>query len=468
MNIGNIARLSVMMFLQFFIWGAWYVTAPSYLGKIGFGGSDFGWTYSVGPIAGIISPFILGLVADRYFATERVLGTLHILGGALMGVATLMMGPNASPGLINLMFFAHMLCFYPTLALSNTLAMHTMTNPEKEFPFIRVFGTIGWIIVGWTLAFLGWQSSIDMFYLTAGASILLGVYSFTLPHTPPPAAGKDFSASEALGLDALRLLARPSFAIFMFCSLLICIPLAFYYQLAARTLQQAGIENFAGVMTYGQLSEVLFMVLMPFLFSFLGVRWMLAVGMLAWVIRYALFAYGADDGVVWMLYSGVLLHGICYDFFFVTGQIYTDKAAGPEIRGQAQGLLVVLTLGVGMMVGAQVAGQAEAAFTPEVSVQLAEERDALNDQIDAKEEQLGDSENAALAAEIETLKEQRDAKNLAALQAMDWKNIWIWPCYGAGAILIIFLLLFRDDSAETEEEEAEELANKPGMADGLE
>lgn len=370
-------RLSIMMFFQFFVWGAWYVTAPNYLGTIGFGGGDFGWTYSVGPIAGIITPFFVGMIADRFFATERLLGVLHLAGGGLMLLATrLMVLDTPSPLLINLVFFLYMLTYYPTLSLTNTLAMHNMKNSEKEFPLIRVFGTIGWIAAGITLSVIGWGSTIGMFYLTSGVALFLGVYSFVLPHTPPPAAGKKAKAGEMLGLGALFLLKQRSFLIFMVSSFLICIPLAFYYQLAARTVTAGELANPAFKMTFGQMSEILFMLLMPLFFARLGVKWMLFVGMLAWVARYALFAIGAPDAVAWMILLGVALHGICYDFFFVTGQIYTDKVADKKIRGQAQGMLVLFTLGLGMLIGAQIAGKVETTYTPpETGQWLAESGD---------------------------------------------------------------------------------------------
>ncbi len=371
------ARLSVMMFVQFFIWGAWYVTAPLYLGTIGFGGTDFGWTYSVGPIAGILSPFFVGMIADRFFATERVLGIMHLLGAAAMfGAISIMHGESPSPATINLYFFAHMLCFFPTLALTNTLALHNMTNAETQFPLIRVFGTIGWIVAGLVLSWQKWDATIEMFYLAAGAQAVMGLYSFTLPHTPPPSKGKAVSAREILGLDALVLLKRPAFLTFMASSFLICIPLAFYYQMASKTVAQAHLAP-ALTMSFGQMSEIFFMLIMPLFFARLGVKWMLFVGMLAWVIRYALFAVGAPDQATWMIIGGVVLHGICYDFFFVTGQIYTDKAAPPGIRGQAQGMLVLFTLGLGMLIGAQVGGRVEAAYTPAESGRLQAEANAI-------------------------------------------------------------------------------------------
>jgi len=383
-------RLSIMMFIQFFIWGAWYVTAPLYLAKIGFTGTDFGWTYSVGPIAGILSPLLVGMVADRFFSTERVLGVMHLLGGAALLYSTrLMTVEDPSPAIINLVFFLHMLCYFPTLALTNSLALHTMSNPEKQFPLIRVFGTIGWIVAGVVLSMQNWDASINMFYLAGGAAVAMGLYSFALPHTPPPAAGEAFSAREAMGLDALVLLKRPSFFVFMASSFLICIPLAFYYQMAAKTVAQADLVP-AVTMSLGQMSEIIFMLVMPLFFAVLGVKWMLAFGMLAWVVRYALFAIGAPDDIMWMIITGVLLHGICYDFFFVTGQIYTDKAAPPSIRSQAQGMLVLFTLGLGMLIGAQIGGQVEQSFTPERYGKLQAEGDAINAKANEQAKALAD------------------------------------------------------------------------------
>ena len=450
MNVSNSARLSVMMFLQFFIWGAWYVTAPSYLTTIGFDGTDFGWTYAVGPIAGIISPLFLGMIADRFFPTERVLGLLHLLGGAAMfGATGLMKASQPSPDMINLVFFGYMLTYMPTLGLTNTLALHTMTDAEKQFPLIRVFGTIGWIAANLVLGWMGWGSSIEMFQLTAGAALLMGVYSFTLPHTPPPMAGKKARIGEMLGLDAVVLLKRGSYLTFIICSFLICIPLAFYYQMAARTVEQSGIANVPLTMSYGQMSEIIFMVLMPLFFVRLGVKWMLFVGMLAWVVRYALFAVGAPDGIAWMLILGVVLHGICYDFFFVTGQIYTDKAAPPQIRAQAQGLLVLFTLGFGMLIGAQVGGQVEAAFTPQESRDLAQRAQDVGAEISALSAQA-----SASPQQIADLKQQQQQLSRQSMQAIQWRDIWTIPAILAGVIMIVFAIVFRDDTRRGPESES--------------
>ncbi|MDX1565197.1 MAG: MFS transporter, partial [Phycisphaeraceae bacterium] len=372
-------RLSVMMFLQFFIWGAWYVTGPLYLGPLGFEPADFANMYSVGPLSAMITPLLVGMVADRFFAVERVLGVMHLgAGAAMLGAIGLMGAEDPNPDLINLMFLVHMLFYFPTLALTNTLAMRNMTDQEKQFPLIRVFGTVGWIIAGLTISWFVWDTSKSMFYLAAGAALAMGFYSFTLPHTPPVPGQERPTIGQLFGLDAMAMLKRPAFAVFMVSSILICIPLAFYYQIAAKVVQQTGLVP-GRTMSYGQMSEILFMLLMPLFFKRLGVKWMLFVGMAAWVARYALFAVGAPDQVVWMVLVGVQLHGICYDFFFVTGQIYTDKAAPKAIRGQAQGMLVLFTLGLGMLIGARVAGMVEGAYTPKKVSWLQEESKVIGD-----------------------------------------------------------------------------------------
>lgn len=439
-------RLALMMFLQFFIWGAWYVTAPLYLGTIGFDGTDFGLTYSVGPIAGILSPFFVGMIADRFFSTERVLGVLHIIGGCLMFVATMLMNPEhpVLPNVINGVFFAHMLCYFPTLALTNSLTMRHVRDSEKEFPLIRVFGTIGWIAAGLVLGWLAWDNRIEMFHLAGASALLMGLYCFTLPDTPPPLAGQDVSWRELLGADAFVLLKQRPFLVFMASSFLVCIPLAFYYQLAAKSVQQAGIANVAAVMTMGQGSEILFMILMPLFFKRLGVKWMLLVGMFAWVSRYVLFAVGAPDAVRWMMIVGILLHGICYDFFFVTGQIYTDRIAPAGIRAQAQGLLVLFTLGLGMLIGAQVAGIVEERNTPAASISLNAEVQQLGARIAALEQQAAAGTDA-LQQQINSLLVEQTEKSVAALQAVHWRTIWALPASLAAIVMLIFGLFFRED-----------------------
>ncbi len=436
------AKLSVMMFLQFFVWGSWYVTAPNYLGKIGFGAADFTWTYSVGPIACIISPFFVGMIADRFFSAQKVMGVLHFLGGLIMLFAATQMKPGVDPSLINWIFFAHVLCYFPTLSLSNTIALSNIRDPEKQFPLIRVFGTIGWIIAGLALSWLLWDTEVNMFKLSGYGALLLGVYSFFLPATPPTGTGK-ISIRQVLGLDSLVLLKNRAYLVFILCSMLICIPLAFYYQIASRVVEMSGLP-IGQTMSYGQMSEIFFMLIMPLFFARLGVKWMLALGMLAWVVRYALFAFGASSGLVWMIIAGVVLHGICYDFFFVTGQIYTDKKAKKGIQGQAQGLLVLFTLGIGMLIGAQVAGKVEAANTPAVAATYGDEMAANGKRIEALEAKAENSPSPALSAEKKELEQANAALKKQQLNSLDWKSLWLFPAIFAAVVLVIFLLFFRD------------------------
>ncbi|MEJ2502048.1 MAG: MFS transporter [Gemmatimonadota bacterium] len=354
-------RLSALMFLQFFIWGAWYTTVAVYMTAHGMETLTH-WPFTVNPIAAIAAPFFLGLIADRYFATEKVLGVLHILGGVVMFAVPQATG---APFWFIALLLLYNLCYMPTLGLANSLAFHHITDQEKQFPLIRVFGTIGWIVAGLVISFLLGafvgggvpERTAAPLYMTAGASILLGLYAFTLPHTPPPAAGEQVSVRSIVGVDALRQLGSRSFWVFIAASLLISIPLAAYYNFTQIFLGAAGVERIAATQSLGQVSEVVFMLLMPVFFARLGVKWMLLVGMGAWVLRYVLFALAAPDAVFWLIATGILLHGVCYDFFFVTGQIYVDKKSTPAVRGQAQGFLVLVTYGVGMLIGAQLAGQ---------------------------------------------------------------------------------------------------------------
>jgi nucleoside transporter len=460
-------RLSLMMFLQFFIWGAWYVTAPNYLGTIGFSAADFAWTYSVGPIAGMLSPVLVGILADRFFPAQRVLGLLHILGGVVMLAAAQAMASGMAPAGINGIFFGYMLAYYPTLALSNTIALRNMPDPEKQFPAVRVLGTIGWITAGVTLSVLGWGTKIDMFQLAAGAGILLGLLAFFLPNTPALGSGSN-SLRSLIGLDALALLKDRSYLVFMVCSTLICIPLAFYYQVTSRVVEMANFGDsgvlqslksllhmgdvIGATMALGQVSEILFMLVMPFFFVRLGVKWMLALGMLAWVARYALFAMGAPEQVRWMILVGILLHGICYDFFFVTGQIYTDRIAPRHLRGQAQGLLVLFTLGLGMFIGAQVAGKVEALYTTKESKAFAIQIMDLQDQARAMESSIKDGKGGPDAASrLTEIRESRiPALRKSELQAIDWRPLWGLPALFAGGVLLLFLMLFKQPPRQSE------------------
>ncbi|MCA9081814.1 MAG: MFS transporter, partial [Planctomycetaceae bacterium] len=425
------------------IWGAWYVTAPNYLGTIGFGSGDFAWTYSVGPIAGIITPLFVGMVADRFLPAQWVLGAMHLLGAVLMYFATtLMQTASPAPSAINWIFFGYMLTYYPTLALTNTVAMRNMTDPEKQFPYIRVSGTIGWIAAGLMLTALKYETTINMFYLTSGAAALLGVFSFMLPHTPPENKEAP-SLGQLFGVDAFGLLKDKSYLVFIVSSLLICIPLAFYYQIASRVVEMAGLP-IGQTMSYGQMSEIFFMLVMPFFFARLGVKWMLLVGMLTWTIRYTLFGFGAPIENAAMIVAAVVVHGICYDFFFVTGQIYTDQKAPKPVRAQAQGLLVMLTLGLGMLIGAQTAGMIEGQHTTAESKAKGKQVSALADEIKALEAAGG------AAAEIEALQTKKAEARLAELRAIEWKPLWLKPAAFAAIVMVLFAVLFNDKSVRAD------------------
>jgi len=346
-------KLFIMMFLQYFVWGSWYVTLGTYLGEtLGFQGQQIGLAYGTTAVAAMISPFFVGMIADRFFATERILTVLHLIGGVILLFASQMQ--TFLP--FYLVLLSYTLLFMPTLALTNSLSFHQMQNPGKEFPVIRVLGTIGWIVAGNIIGILELESSPVQLQLAAGSSIVLGVFCFVLPHTPPKRTAERMTMRDVLGLDALGLLKERSFAIFVLGSFLISIPLQFYYTFANPFLNEIGVENAAGKMTLGQVSEIGFMLVMPWFFVRLGIKRMLLIGMLAWVCRYIFFAFGDVSALTWMLYAGILLHGICYDFFFVTGQIYVDRKAPTHLRAAAQGLIAFVTLGVGFFVGSWLSG----------------------------------------------------------------------------------------------------------------
>ena len=345
-------QLAVMMFLQFVVWGAWYSTMGAYLGKIGFSGLSIGAAYSTINWGAIVSPFIVGMIADKYFSAQKVMGIIHIVGAALLWYVSL--ETDSSAFFWTLLVYG--IIYMPTIALANTVSFNQMEEPEKEFPVIRVFGTIGWIVIGLCISYLNYDESHMQFQLAAGLSLLLGIYCFFLPDTPPKSKGQSTSISQVLGLDAFGLLKNLNFSIFLFCSFLISIPLAFYFSLTGFFLGDLGFENISGTMTLGQGSEIIFMLLMPFFFARLGIKKMLLFGMLAWMARYALFLLGSDGDMVAMLYLGILLHGICYDFFFVTGQIYVDNTAPKEIQASAQGLITLVTYGFGMLIGSWSSG----------------------------------------------------------------------------------------------------------------
>ncbi len=356
-------RLSLMMFLEFFVWGSWYVTMGTFLGaNIQAKDQDISLAFSTQSLGAILAPFLVGLIADRYFQAQKILGSIHLVGAVMLyGLHQAVDFSAFFPILLG-----YMILFMPTLALVNSISFNQMAQPEKEFSGVRIWGTIGWIAAGVLISTLAWDSQEGLregllqntWKLAAGASLLLGIYSFTLPATPPQAkSNAPFQLKEVLGLDALRLLTHRNYAIFFLSSILICIPLAFYYQNASPFLTELGVENSTGKMALGQVSEVLFLVALPFFFTRFGLKKTLAVAMLAWVIRYLFFAFGDTDSGTWMLLAGIILHGICYDFFFVSGQIYTDAHAGKKYKSAAQGLITLATYGIGMGFGFWVAGQ---------------------------------------------------------------------------------------------------------------
>ncbi|UOE46752.1 nucleoside permease [Mucilaginibacter sp. SMC90] len=406
MTIGIRSKLSFMMFLEFFIWGAWFVTLGTFLEHtLHATGAQSGQVFSTQSWGAIIAPFIIGLIADKYFNAEKILGVLHLVGAALM----YQMYSAADVSVFYPYVLGYMVLYMPTLALVNSVSFNQMKDPEKEFSSIRVFGTAGWIVAGLLISFIfHWDSPggisrgmLKNTFLMAGiASAVLGLFSFTLPATPPKVAkGEKVSISQVLGLDALKLLKDPNFAIFFVASILICIPLAFYYQNANSFLTAIKIDDPTGKMTIGQVSELLFLLCLPIFFKKAGFKWTILVGMLAWALRYVLFAYGNAGDLSFMLIIGLALHGVCYDFFFVSGQIYTDSKAGVQYKSAAQGMITLATYGVGMLIGFYVAGK------------------------------ISDSYNGPAGH--------------------DWKMIWLIPASIAAAVFLLFFLTFKEKREKT-------------------
>ncbi len=409
------ARLSAMMFLQFFVWGAWFVTLSTYLGQgLHFAGTDIGRAYATMPWGAIVAPFLVGMVADRFFAAEKVLGVLHLVGAVLLWQSSNV----TSPGALFWVLLGYALCYNPTLALVNAVSFNQMKSPEKQFPAVRVFGTVGWIVAGLIVGSLGLEATATPLRIAAGCSALLGIFSFFLPNTPPKALGHKVTVRDVLGLDALTLMRNRSFAVFVIGSLLICIPLSFYYSFTNLFLNEMGVVNAAGKMTMGQMSEVFFMLVMPFFFVRLGVKKMMIVGMLAWAARYLLFAFGENATfnvgaltadrlinaliLVFFYYLGILLHGVCFDFFFVTGQIYVDNTAPKKIQASAQGFITLITYGVGMLIGAEISGR---------------------------------------------VVEARQVMKAGVIAGHHWQAIWLFPAAMAVVVVILFAALFNERGA---------------------
>jgi len=398
MQARTYVQLALMMFLQYFIWGAWYVTMGTYLGTtLKFGGPEIGVAYTTISIAAIVSPFFVGLVADRFFATQKVLGTLHLIGGILLYITSQL--NDFGPFYITLL--AYTICFMPTLALTNAIAFRQMEDPGKQFGPIRVLGTIGWITVGLIIGTMNIEASALTFQIAAACSLLLGIYSFFLPDTPPKVTGP-IGVRDVLGLDAIALFKDKAFTMVFIASVLICIPLAFYYSFANPFLNDVGLENAAGKMTMGQMSELGFMVLLPFFLTRLGVKRIILMAMLCWGLRYLLFAFGDNGANVWMLYAGIILHGICYDFFFVTGQIFVDRKAPAHLRSSAQGMITLATYGVGMLIGSWLSGIIVGLYT---------------------------------------------ATDANGVQQYNWLNIWMVPAIASIIVFALFALLFKEKEA---------------------
>ena len=396
-------KLSVMMFLEFFIWGAWFVTLGTYLvHNLRTSGTQVGVAFLTQSIGAIVAPFIIGLIADRFFSAQKILGVLHLAGAALLWRASQAADFSAFYPYI----LTYMILYMPTLALVNSISFRQMQNPQKEFAPIRVLGTLGWIVAGLTIGWLNWEQAgalVLTFRMAAGASLLLGLFSFALPATPPASKAGSMTVGELLGLEAIGLLKNRSYLIFFLASIAICVPLSFYYGFTNLFLNEVGMKSAAGVQSLGQVSEVLFMLLIPVFFIRLGVKKMLAIGMLAWAVRYVFFAYGNGGSAYWLLIAGIIVHGICYDFFFVTGQIYTDNLAGEKSKSAAQGFITLATYGVGMLLGSLLSGQI----------------------VDAHK---------------------------TAGELHDWHAVWLIPAAIAAGVLLLFVLLFKDQNAPVPEE----------------
>ncbi|HGH5413317.1 TPA: MFS transporter [Citrobacter freundii] len=349
-----VPRLSLMMFLQFFIWGSWSVTLGLVMSQHNMS-LLIGDAFSAGPIASILSPFVLGMLVDRFFASQKVMAVMHLAGAAILWFVPQALVAQNGALLIGLLF-GYTLCYMPTLALTNNIAFHSLSDKDKTFPVVRVFGTIGWIVAGIVIGVTGISDTTGIFTLAAIISVILALYSLTLPNTPAPAKGLPVKVRDLFCADAFALLKVRHFFVFSLCATLISVPLGTYYAYTASFLADAGVGDVSTAMSFGQMSEIFFMLVIPFLFRRLGVKYMLLIGMCAWFVRYAFFALGISEEGRFLLYLGILLHGVCYDFFFVVGFIYTDRIAGEKVKGQAQSMIVMFTYGIGMLLGSQISG----------------------------------------------------------------------------------------------------------------
>ena len=393
-------KLSIFNFLQYFIWGSWYVSMGIYLGKtLNFSGEQVGAAYGAFAIGSMISPFIVGLIADRYFASEKMLATLSLLGGAMLCALPMFdVFKSFYPTLI-----LYCALYTPTLALGNSLALHHLEDAKTAFPRVKLWSAVGWIGGGWALSLLDGERTATQFYLAGGASIALALFSLTLPHTPPRKTGANVSVRELLGLDALALMKKPSFAIFILCMFLICIPLYFYFVMTGIYLAELGWENITGKMTLAQVSDVVFMFMLPIMLKKLGYKKTIALGILAWIARYFLLA-GSDrfsDMQAPLIFGAILLHGVCYDFLFIAGQLYVDDEANPRIRAACQGFIAFILWGVGAFVGTMLAGKVLA---------------------------------------------NNEIVNEAGKTVHDWGAIWPTPAFLAVGVLVVFALFFREPS----------------------
>ncbi|MDE9573043.1 MFS transporter [Citrobacter portucalensis] len=349
-----VPRLSLMMFLQFFIWGSWSVTLGLVMSQHNMS-LLIGDAFSAGPIASILSPFVLGMLVDRFFASQKVMAVMHLAGAAILWFVPQALVAQNGALLIGLLF-GYTLCYMPTLALTNNIAFHSLSDKDKTFPVVRVFGTIGWIVAGIFIGVTGISDTTGIFTLAAIISVILALYSLTLPNTPASAKGLPVKVRDLFCADAFALLKVRHFFVFSLCATLISVPLGTYYAYTASFLADAGVGDVSTAMSFGQMSEIFFMLVIPFLFRRLGVKYMLLIGMCAWFVRYAFFALGISEEGRFLLYLGILLHGVCYDFFFVVGFIYTDRIAGEKVKGQAQSMIVMFTYGIGMLLGSQISG----------------------------------------------------------------------------------------------------------------